>query len=1004
MRKTGLLSKVIGSLVLLFSMHQAQAQSCSINTNVNGNAGTGNYSGTIGQSFTACGSGTLATIKAQASNTSSATAIVRIYNGEGEFGTLLGQGAAIAVSSNRTNTWNIENLNIKVVSGQKYTAMFLTASGTATFQYSTSTQYNYYAGGQVINAGAANNDMFFSATIVRLSPTLTPTHLATSVSRLSPLTLQFDRPMKVNTGNLILKNLTTNTNVDTINVSELEITSSLVKIPSTVLAPNTQYQITIPATALSSTSGISYEGKAATEWTFTTGSGSVPVIASTLGGKTNATTIPFTISFTEAVTGFDISDLVITNGTASNFTGSGTSYSVQVTPTAVGNVSIQIPVNITTEGNEMASSTVFFDNIAPTVITQNDTVRLNTSGTGTITVADINKGSTDNITKTANLTLSLNKLAFNCVNLGNNTVVLSVTDSVGNVSTATANVYVVPALPVLVAKNITVQLAANGSVSILPADVINTATVYCAETLQYTLDTSSFTCADLGANTVKITATGSGNQVSTTAIVTVQNKKLPNVLTKNINAQVVLSTGKVTITPQMVDNGSAGLCGGAVTLSLSKSAFTCNELGANTVTLSVQDAQGNINTGTAIVTVVAAIEDQNLTATLPVVTPGTSTTITTAGSQVGVNYTLRNNAGNVKVGNTLVGTGNSLSFNTGNLTANQTFNVIGESSLYTNSALDFDGVNDYVQTNVKLTATNTLSIEAWVFPRANVYNRLISNFTNTSVSGDFVLDTYNATNNGKALRFVIYGAASASQITTVPNVLTSNEWNHVAATFDNGEIKLYVNGVQVANSTAGFAGIAANNNAIRIGEDVTIGTAEYFNGKMDDIRIWNTARTVAEIQANMNTCLSGAETGLKAYFKISEGTGTTITDLKGNTTATLTGMDPATDWVSGKVDCIASSCSYQMSNLVTVTVDNTTGLSDVEGSNAKITIAPNPVVSDLNIQSDTEVLKVGVYSILGDLMLTSTQNTVNVSVLTSGVYIVELTTKAGVYKSRFVKE
>lgn len=1005
MRKTGLLSKVIGSLVLLFSMHQAQAQSCSINTNVNGNAGTGNYSGTIGQSFTACGSGTLATIKAQASNTSSATAIVRIYNGEGEFGTLLGQGAAIAVSSSRTNTWNIENLNIKVVSGQKYTAMFLTASGTATFQYSTSTQYNYYAGGQVINAGAANNDMFFSATIVRLSPTLTPTHLATSVSRLSPLTLQFDRPMKVNTGNLILKNLTTNTNVDTINVSELVITSNLVKIPSGVLAPNTQYQITVPATALSSTTGISYEGKAPTEWTFTTGSGSVPVITSTLGGKTNATTIPFTISFTEAVTGFDISDLVITNGTASNFTGSGTSYSVQITPTAVGNVSIQIPVNITTEGNEMASSTVFFDNIAPTVIAKNDTLRLLTDGTGTITPAVINNGSTDNVTKTSNLVVSLNRLAFNCLNLGNNTVTLSVTDSVGNIGTATANVYVIPAVPVLVAKNITVQLAANGSVSIVPADVINSSTVYCNEALQYSLDKSTFTCANLGTNTVKITATAAGNEVSTTAIVTVQNKILPNVITKNINAQIDLATGKVSITPQLIDNGSAGLCGGAVTLSLSKTTFNCNELGNNTVTLSAQDAQGNIGTGTATVTVLAAISNQSLTASLPVVTSGTSTSISTASSQVGVNYTLRNNVGNVKVGNTLAGTGSPLSFNTGNLSATQTFNVIGESNLFANSALDFDGVNDYVQTNVKLAATNTFSIEAWVYPRASVYNRLITNFTNTAVSGEFLFDTYGGgTDNGRGLRFLIKGAGTLSTTVTAPSVLTTNSWNHVAVTFDNGEIKLYVDGIQVGTATAGFAGIAANNNAIRIGEDVTIGTAEYFNGKMDEIRIWNTARSVAEIQANMNTCLSGTETGLKTYFKISEGTGATITDIKGNTTATLTSMDPVTDWVSGKVDCIASACSYQMTNLVTVIVDNTTELSDEGRSNAKITIAPNPVVSDLNIQSDAEIIKVGVYSMLGDLMLTSTQNKVNVSALTSGVYIVELTTNAGVYKSSFVKE
>lgn len=983
MKKITLYFKLLFFAVLAIGFSELKAQSCSINTNVNGNAGTGNYSGTIGQVFKACGSGTLATIKVNASNTSAATAKVSIYNGEGT-NNLLGTSDAIAVSSNRTNTWNIENLNIKVVSGQKYTAVFTAASGTPTFQYSTSTQYNYYADGYVLYVGAANNDMFFSATIVKLNPTLTPTHLATNVSRLSPITMQFEKAMKVNSGNIILKNLTTNLNVDTIPVAELTIASSLVTIPHTLLDPNTQYQITIPATALSSTSGISYEGIGLGNWTFTTSDGSVPVITTSVGGKTNATTIPFSINFTEAVTGFELSDLVVTNGTASNFTGSGTSYTVDITPSSTGTVSLQIPANVVSGTNETATKSVFFDNVIPVAIAKNDTIQLSANGVASITAASINNGSTDNSTKTANLVLSLDRLDFNCSHVGLYKVILSVQDSVGNIDTASAKILVLPAAPLVTTKNITVQLLATGSVTILPADVVNTSQPYCNTTLTFSLDTTTFTCADLGANTVTLTANdGAGNIVTKTAIVTVQNKNLPTVVTKNIDAQVDLATSKVTITPQMVNNGSAGLCGGNVTLSLSKTSFTCAELGANTVTLTVTDAQGNVKTGTAIVNVLPAIENQALTAANTTITNGTSTTISTASSQQGVTYTLRNNTGNAIVGTSQTGTGNPLVFNTGNLSNTQTFNVLGESNMYNNTALDFDGVNDYVSTNVKLTTTSTFTIEAWVYPRATAYGRLISNYTN--IAGDIILDTYHATNNGKGLRFLLRG--SSTQTINVPNVLTLNDWNHVAVTFNSGAMNMFVNGALVGQATAPFTSFPSNNNPIRFGEDVTIGTPEYFNGKMDDIRIWNTARTGTEILDNMNSCLSGTETALKAYFKISEGSGTTITDIKGNTSATLNGMDATNAWVAGKVSCLASTCTNQMTDLVTITVENPTSI-DGQLIDSNVLFSPNPATNQITTSYQVEI-----FTITGVFMLSGT-GAIDISSLPKGLYVVKSNNKA----------
>jgi lysophospholipase L1-like esterase len=77
----------------------------------------------------------------------------------------------------------------------------------------------------------------------------------------------------------------------------------------------------------------------------------------------------------------------------------------------------------------------------------------------------------------------------------------------------------------------------------------------------------------------------------------------PSPLVKTKNITVALdATGKATITPQQVDNGSTGC--GTLQYSLDKTQFTCANIGANTVTLRVTDAAGNSSTGTATVTVV----------------------------------------------------------------------------------------------------------------------------------------------------------------------------------------------------------------------------------------------------------------------------------------------------------------------------------------------------------------------------------------------------------------
>jgi hypothetical protein len=243
----------------------------------------------------------------------------------------------------------------------------------------------------------------------------------------------------------------------------------------------------------------------------------------------------------------------------------------------------------------------------PTVVTKNIKVQLNASGTATITAAQINNGSTDNCTSPADLTLALDKTSFNCNNVGANTVTLTATDASGNTSTSTATVTVEDKMaPIVITKTVTVQLDANGIASITTAQVNNGSSDNCtaATDLVLALNKTSFTCANVGANTVILTVTDAyGNTNTAPATVMVEDKIKPSVMTNNITVQLNAS-GTATITAAQINNGSTDNCSiPANGYSIDKTGFTCANVGVNTVTLTVTDVNGNTNTAIATVTV-----------------------------------------------------------------------------------------------------------------------------------------------------------------------------------------------------------------------------------------------------------------------------------------------------------------------------------------------------------------------------------------------------------------
>jgi hypothetical protein len=196
------------------------------------------------------------------------------------------------------------------------------------------------------------------------------------------------------------------------------------------------------------------------------------------------------------------------------------------------------------------------------------------------------------------------------------------------------------------------------------------------------------------------------------------------------------------------------------------------------------------------------------------------------------------------------------------------------------NSLSFDGVDDYVSIphSSNLSLTN-FTIETWVNPSQikNAYQPLITKEASNGYQRNYGL--FIRPNDLRVNFSFVDGNGSTWRGSESQNSLKINEWNHIAMTYDGSKFNFYLNGI-LDTSINLVTTVYQNTEPVKIGREL----AEYtpFTGKMDEVRIWNQARTQAEIQADMNHQLTGTETGLVGYWQFNESTGNTVTDLAGN--------------------------------------------------------------------------------------------------------------------------
>ena len=218
------------------------------------------------------------------------------------------------------------------------------------------------------------------------------------------------------------------------------------------------------------------------------------------------------------------------------------------------------------------------------------------------------------------------------------------------------------------------------------------------------------------------------------------------------------------------------------------------------------------------------------------------------------------------------------------------------------AALDFDGVNDIVNigstTSINNMGLGGFSLESWLYPHtASGAQSIIRK------SGDYNLYI----NNGYLTAEIWYlGTGNPNLITiTGTSTITLNAWSHVACTWDGSIGRLYIDGLEISTSLS--ANTITTSEVLSLGASSVYGN--YLNGNLDEVRIWNIARTQCEINTYKNCEISTIANGLVANYHFNQGydsgnntTTTTLVDVSGSAnTGTLTNFALTTGTISNWV-------------------------------------------------------------------------------------------------------
>ena len=179
------------------------------------------------------------------------------------------------------------------------------------------------------------------------------------------------------------------------------------------------------------------------------------------------------------------------------------------------------------------------------------------------------------------------------------------------------------------------------------------------------------------------------------------------------------------------------------------------------------------------------------------------------------------------------------------------------------NGLSLDGVNDYFEApeTASIDIRGTITISAWINRRTQLTNGQEQTIARKDEGGGYLYHFRqgNLGNDPNNDLLVYTPGAGASHHTAANLSLGINTWHYAAVTYDadTDRVKIYLDGQEVLNEEDTVSGgYSSGSGALTIGS--LRGTANFHDGSIDDVRIYNRALTQAEIQADMNTAVGGA--------------------------------------------------------------------------------------------------------------------------------------------------
>jgi hypothetical protein len=654
----------------------------------------------------------------------------------------------------------------------------------------------------------------------------------------------------------------------------------------------------------------------------------------------------------------------------------------------------------------LADNIDVYDNLPPTIVVYSDiTVELDASGEGSLTLADVNNGTYDDC-ELVSVVLNQTQFDYTCDDLGENTVTITATDAEDKVSTQNVTITVVdPIDPVAVSQNITVQLGANGDVTVSPSQIENGSTDNCS-IASSTLDVSTFDCDDLGENTVTFTVEDTdGNTNETTAVVTVEDVVNPTVITQNITIQLD-TDGNATLEASDIDNNSTDNCTIA-SYSIDITSFTCDDLGDNTVTLTVTDNSDNSASNTATVTVVDSINPVVLTQDITVQLDATGNASITA-SQI--------ENGSTDNCSILSSNLDITSFTCDDLGANTVILSVTDGSNNTGTATAIITVED-VTSPIAITQDITVSLDA--NGNATLTASMIDNNStdNCSIASSSVdITTFDCNDLGEHTVALTVTDQSNNSDTETATVTVVDTVNPIVST-QNLTIQLDANGnasitaAQIENGSTDNCSIASSSLDITNFTCDDIGTNTVTLSVTDQSNNTGTATAIVTVEDTIDPVAIGQN----ITRDLEGGVSVTIlaSDLDNGSSDNCNyslSIDIDTFTEVGEYDVvltITDSSGQTSSVTVIVTIINPTlGVSDSHLQLEQIKVYPNPVKGMLNIATDLEITRIEIYDLLGKKVNhfeghISTVNTLNLS---QGSYFIRIFIDNKSVIKRFVKQ